>query len=84
MSAVHSQSPSRANDCNIGGTLKVYQLIKHPYYQNCARYSIATVYVSKKHTEPKTKKGPKIPGMDASKLNVHTTSMVALFLLEMV
>ena len=41
--------------------LKVYQLIKHPYYQNCARYSIATVYVSKKHTKPKTK--PKLPGV---------------------
>ena len=27
--------------------------MKHPYYQNCARYSIATVYVSKKHPEPK-------------------------------
>ena len=43
--------------------LKVYKLIKHPYYQNCARYSIATVYVSKRHTEQTDQVRPKIPGI---------------------
>ena len=32
--------------------MKVLQRIKHPYYQSCGRINIATVYVSKKPTEP--------------------------------
>ena len=32
---------------------------KLPCYQMCARNSIVTVYISKKHTEVKEKRGPK-------------------------
>ena len=62
-----------SNDCQYRRTLKVYQLIKHPYYQNCARYSIATVYVSKKHTEPK------IPGMTLVAERPHNKHGISVF-----
>ena len=39
-------------------SLKVHQLSKLPCYQICARNSIVTVCVSKKHTEVKEKRGP--------------------------
>ena len=45
MSAVHSQSSSDALIV-ISANIEGLKLIKHPYYQSCARINIATVYVS--------------------------------------
>ena len=53
--------------------LKVYQLIKHPYYQNWARYTIATVYVSRKHTERN------IPGMTLVAERPHNKHCSSVF-----
>ena len=52
MSAIHSQSSSDALIV-ISANIEGLTANKHPYYQSCARINIATVYVSKKPTEPK-------------------------------
>ena len=50
----------------------------HPYYENCARMSIVTVSVYRKHIDPQTTQGPRLLVL-LLPLKVHTTNMEVLF-----